>query len=96
MKCSKGWRQIVTEEGYEYTELTSERLKEHLQAIFFGNQRVYKDKDLVVGQVCIEQGWVYRKPNNQNLCKNPDCKACREWEKMLNEVEIDIKVDNNE
>ena len=37
------------------------------------------DKEIVIGQGCLTNGYVMRSPSNLNICNNPDCTSCREW-----------------
>lgn len=41
------------------------------------------NKEIVIGQGCLTNGYVTRSPANLNICTNPDCTSCRAWHKEL-------------
>lgn len=61
------------------------------------------ESKLIIYQDCLDKGWVERGDLfNLNLCSNPNCRSCREFEKTIdnimkeelkniNEIEVELK-----
>jgi hypothetical protein len=41
------------------------------------------NKEIVIGQGCLTNGFVMRSLSNLNICTNPNCTSCRAWHKEL-------------
>jgi hypothetical protein len=41
------------------------------------------NKEIVIGQGCLTNGYVTRSPVNLNICGNPNCKSCKEWDQAM-------------
>ena len=62
-----------------YTTLTEEKLTEIIKDVM-----TVKDKDnIVLYQGCATYGAALRSSSNLNICSNPNCKTCREWDDAM-------------
>jgi hypothetical protein len=71
-------------ENNTYPNLTMERLEKTIKEILLDTPKV-DDKEIVIGQGCLTNGYVTRSYLDLNVCNNPDCKSCREWDNAMKE-----------
>lgn len=64
-------------------ELTIDDLKSYLEDIFYSKH--LSNRNVVIGQFCLEQGFVTRESSDLKLCSNPECFGCATLHKMLEE-----------
>jgi hypothetical protein len=67
-----------------YSELTQEKvlniIKDVFSESFNKNDRIY--------QVCKINGLVARNVSNLNICNNPECTSCKEWNNTAKKLNL--------
>ena len=70
-------------ESNQYSNLTIEKLEQIIKYVMLDISK--GDNEIVIGQGCLTKGFVTRSWLNLNICNNPDCTSCREWDNAMKE-----------
>lgn len=66
----------------KYNAITTDKLKEIIRDVM----EHQPEDQITIYQGCKTYGAVIRSSNNLNICNNPKCLSCREWDKEMKKI----------
>jgi len=63
--------------------MSEKELEKYLLELTLGNE---SKREFVIGQGCKTKGYVTRTPEALNLCNDPSCVSCKEWDEAFKQA----------